>query len=276
MHADVLAYCKQCPDCAVVTGGGRPHRPPLKPIPVERPFQKIGIDIMDLPCTERGNKHVVVFQDMLTKWPMVYPVPDQKTKRLARLLCEEIVPMFCVPEALFSDSGTNLLSHLVKDVCFILRIEKLNTTSYHPQCDGMVERFNRTLKTMLRKRAAQFGVQWDNHLPALLWAYRNAPHDSTGEKPSFLLFGWDCRSPMEASLLPVSQDVPHTAIRDYREELLLTLSTARESALESIRGAQKRYKSQYDRKTDTFEYKIGNWVLIHFPNNETGRLRKLS
>ena len=81
---------------------------------------------------------------------------------------------------------------------------------------------------------------------------------------------------MEASLLPVSQDVPHTAIRDYREELLLTLSTARESALKSIREAQKRYKSQYDRKTDTFEYKIGDWVLIHFPSDETGRLRRLS
>ena len=188
MYSDVLSFCKKCPDCAVVTGGGRQHKPPLRPIPVERPFQKIGVDIMDLPCTERGNKHVVVFQDMLTKWPMVYPVPDQKAERLARLLCEEIVPMFGVPEALLSDRGANLLSHLMRDICSILGIEKLNTTSYHPECDGMVERFNRTLKTMLRKRAAQFGVQWDNHLPAVLWAYQNAPHDSTGEKPSFLFF----------------------------------------------------------------------------------------
>ena len=79
MYADALAYCKKCPDCAIVSGGGRQHRPPLKPIPVHRPFQKIGVDVMELPCTERGNKYVVVFQDMLTKWPMVYAVPDQKT-----------------------------------------------------------------------------------------------------------------------------------------------------------------------------------------------------
>ena len=67
MYADALAYCKKCPDCAIVSGGGRQHRPPLKPIPVHRPFQKIGVDVMELPCTERGNKYVVVFQDMLTK-----------------------------------------------------------------------------------------------------------------------------------------------------------------------------------------------------------------
>ena len=68
----------------------------------------------------------------------------------------KIVPMFGVPEALLSDRGANLLSHLMLDVCRLLGIEKLNTTAYHPECDGMVERFNRTLKSMLRKRAAQF------------------------------------------------------------------------------------------------------------------------
>ena len=107
----------------------REWQTPLKPIPVHRPFQKIGVDVMELPCTERGNKYVIVFQDMLTKWPMVYAVPDQKVERLVRLLCEEIVPMFGVPEALLSDRGTNLLSHLMLDVCRLLGIEKINTTS---------------------------------------------------------------------------------------------------------------------------------------------------
>ena len=146
MYTDVLGFFKRCPDCAVVTGGGQQHRPALQPIPVDRPFQKVGVDIMDLPQTERGNKHVVVFQDMLTKWPMVFSVPDQKTERLVRLLCEEVVPMFGVPEALLSDRGTNLLSHLMQDVCSILGIQKLNTSPYHTECDGMAERFNRNTK----------------------------------------------------------------------------------------------------------------------------------
>jgi len=275
MYNDVLSYCKRCPECAVVSGTDRQHRPPLKPIPIQRPFQKVGVDIMDLPCTERGNKHVVVFQDMFTKWPLVFPVPDQRADRLVRLLCEEVIPMFGVPEALLSDRGANLLSHLMRDVCRMLGMEKLNTTAYHPECDGMVERFNRTLKSMLRKRAAQFGNQWDQHLPALLWAYRNAPHDTTGEKPSFLLFGWDCRSPPEAALLPVSGVEP-SDIRDYREELVLSLSSARETALKAIRKAQERYKKSYDRRSDDYSYRVGDWVLIRFPSEEAGRLRKLS
>jgi hypothetical protein len=71
------------------------------------------IDVMDLPVTEKGNRHVVVFQDLFTKWPMVFPVPDQKALRIAKLIAEEVFPLFGVPGGLLSDRGTNLLSHLV-------------------------------------------------------------------------------------------------------------------------------------------------------------------
>ena len=122
------------------------------------------MDVMELPTTSSGNKYVIVLQDFLTKWPMVFAAPDQKASRITQLLAEEVVPFCGVPEALLSDRGTNLLSHLVQDVCNLLGIKKLNTTSYHPQCDGMVERLNRTLKTMIRKHIAQFGPQWDTYL----------------------------------------------------------------------------------------------------------------
>ena len=75
---------------------------------------------MELPGTEQGNKYVVVFQDMLTKWPMVYAVTDQKTIRIARLLIEQIIPFFSVSENLLSDRGTNFLSQLIMDLCEIL------------------------------------------------------------------------------------------------------------------------------------------------------------
>jgi len=81
----------------------------------------------------------------------------------------------------------------MQDACKLLGVTKLNTTAYHPQCDGMVERLNRTLKAMLRKHAAKFGCQWDRYLASVLWAYRNNPHEATKEKPSFLLFGVDFR-----------------------------------------------------------------------------------
>ena len=159
MYTDCLKFCRSCPQCAIVSGGERNGKQSLHPIPVQRPFQILGLDIMDLPATERGNKHVVVFQDYFTKWPMVFPVPDQKTLRIAELLTKEVIPFCGVPEAVLTDRGTNLLSHLMLDICSKLGITKMSTTAYHPECDGMVERFNRTLKFMLRKHADKFGMQ---------------------------------------------------------------------------------------------------------------------
>ena len=229
IYNDALKFCKSCPQCAIVTGGERHVKQPLHPIPVQRIFQIIGLDIMDLPVTEQGNKHVIVFQDYFSKWPMVFPMPDQKTSRIVELLTKEIILFFCVPEAILTDRGTNLLLHLMLDICSSLGITKLNTTAYHPECDGMVERFNRTLKSMLRKHADKFGTQLDKLFSGLLWTYRNTPNESTGIKPSFLPFGIDCCSPSESALSPPSQLEP-TDITDYREELALSLSTARKLA----------------------------------------------
>ena len=275
MFSECQKHCTACPQCAVVSGTGRVNKPPLHPIPVQRAFQIVGLDVMDLPKTESGNKHVVVFQDYLTKWPFVFPVPDQKAVRIAQLLAEEVIPMVGVPESLLTDRGTNLLSHLMKDVCSLLGTKKLNTTAYHPQCDGMVERFNRTLKTILRKHAAKFGNQWDKYLPGVLWAYRNTPHEATGEKPSFLLFGMDCRAPTEAALLPTTP-IQLTEVEDYREQLVLSLSSARDLAAKSIQNAQKRYKKHYDQKARSCDLRVGNWVMVYFPHEETGKARKLS
>ena len=139
----------------------------------------------------------------------------------------------------------------------------------------MVERFNRTLKAILRKHAARFGNQWDRYLPGILWTYRNIPHSSTGEKPSFLLFGIDCRSPTEVALLPTSTSAP-TDVTDYREELMLSLSSARDLASKNIVKAQEKYKHYYDLKVRQRDFKMGEWVLIKFPQEESGRQRKLS
>ena len=163
------------------------------------------------------------------------------------------------------------MSHLITDICKLLGTQKFNTTAYHPQCNGMVERFNRTLKTTLRK-PGKFGVQWDRWV---LWAYRNTPHESTGEKPSFLLFGIDCRTPIKAALLP-STPLQPTDMEDYREEMILSLSSAREIAVKTLQKAQKKYKTHYDRKSTQTDYRVGEWVLVRFPHEETGKYRKMS
>ena len=163
----------------------------------------------------------------------------------------------------------------MRDVCRILGIKKLNTTAYHTQCNGMVERLNCTLKAMLRKHAGCFGLQWDQFLPGALWAYRNTPHESIKEKPSFLLFGMDLWSPSQAALFPPSSLTP-TTVEDYREQLITSLSVPRELAAASIKESQYQSKERYDRKATVRQFRQGDWVLVRFLSDETGRTRTLS
>lgn len=71
MHRDVIQQVRQCAECALVSRGESVTHPPLHPIAVQRTFQIVAVDILDFPITSRGNKHVLVFQVYLTKWPMV-------------------------------------------------------------------------------------------------------------------------------------------------------------------------------------------------------------
>ena len=120
----------------------------------------------------------------------------------------------------------------------------------------MAERLNRTLKAMLRRHASQFGAQWDVYLPGVAWAYRNTIHESTGEKPSLLLFGVDLRTPSEATLLPPNPP-KLVDLSDYRQQLILSLSSARQKAADCVRKAQQKYKKLYDQKATAPDYQVG-------------------
>ena len=104
MRTDVTKWSRGCLTCATYTTG-RPVRPPLTPIPVAGPFDRMGVDVVQLPRSSRGNRYAVVFVDYLTKWPEVFAVQDQTAATIARLLVEEIVPRHGVPSQLLSDRG---------------------------------------------------------------------------------------------------------------------------------------------------------------------------
>ena len=96
-----------------------------------------------------------------------------------------------------------------------------------------------------------------------------------GETFVFLLFRMDCRSTSKAVLLP-REVVRPTEFSDYREQLGLDLSSARDSVASSCQKAQNQYKTQFDRKSSAMKYSDGDWVLVRFPQEESGKNRKLS
>lgn len=139
------------------------------------------MDVIQFPRSSSGNQYAVVFVDYLTKWPEVFPVPDQTVATIAKLLVEEIVSRHGVPSEILSDRGKAFMSALMSEVQELLGSHRVNTTAYHPPTDGLVERFNRTLTAMLAKTTERGDNDWDQLLPFVLFAYRASEQQSTQE-----------------------------------------------------------------------------------------------
>ena len=156
MRSDIASWSKSCLVCAT-RHVGRPTKPYLTPISVGGPFDRVGVDVLQLPKSSKGNQYAVVFIDYLTKWPEVYATKDQTSVTIAKLLVEKIVSRHGVPSQLLSDRGAAFLSGLMQELYRLLGVHKVNTTAYHPQTDGLVERFHRTLVQMLSKTTIRNG-----------------------------------------------------------------------------------------------------------------------
>ena len=147
------------------------------------------MDVMgQLPMTRRGNKYILVIQEYLMKFPWAFAMPDQKSDRVAKIIVEKVMLQYGTPRVLLTDNGTNFTSKLMKSINEYWGVKQSFTTPYHPQCDGMVERFNRTLATMISTLIEQSRRNWDDLLPYVLYAYRSAIHSSTGD--TILLVVW--------------------------------------------------------------------------------------
>ena len=119
--------------------GLRSVKPLLTPIPVEGPFDRVAIDVIQFPKSTKGNKYAIVFVDYLTKWPEAFAAENQTALTIAKLFFMEIVPHPGVPSELLSDHVTAFLSSLIFEVHRLLGVKKTNTTAYHLQMDNLVE-----------------------------------------------------------------------------------------------------------------------------------------
>ncbi len=141
------------------------------------------------------------------------------------------------------------MSTLLKQVYQLLGIKSLRTTPYHPQTDGLTERFNQTLKQMLRKFVSETGRDWDQWLPYLLFAYREVPQASTGFSPFELLYGRDVRGPL-ALLQEMWEGNPEreesTSVVSYDLQMRERLQSMTTLAQNHLAEAREQQKTWYD------------------------------
>ena len=109
----------------------------------------------------------------------------------------EVTATIGVPQDLLTENGSNFMSKVMKKYCSMTGIKQIRISPYHPQIDGMVERFNATLKRLLRKITQNSEVEWDLCLPYVLWSYCGTILKTTGFHPYQLLFGKQMRMSLD-------------------------------------------------------------------------------
>ena len=247
---DITQWCISCPTCC---SRKTPIPAPCAPMqldPVERPLQRVAMDILGpLPETEKGNKYILVIGDYFTKWKEAYPLPNMEAMTVARHLVSEFMCRFGVPEQLHSDQGRNFESGVIKGICELLQVRKTRTTPYHPQSDGMVERFNRTLLNLLSLSVSENERDWDVKLPVLLFAYRTSVHETTGVTPFSMMLGREARLPEDLIYgLPVGGAPVPQGGREYVEHLKKAMQNAYKSIRDEAWKEMQHQKNVYDER----------------------------
>ena len=244
MRRDLVHWTRGCLTCA--SGNvGRQVKTLLTSIPISGPFDRVAVDVLQLPLLRQGNCYAVEVMDYLIKWPEVFTVPDQTVLTIVQLFVEKIISQHSAPSQLLLDRGAASLSNLVQGLCTVMRTKKGNTTAYHPQIDGLVEHFNHTLTDMLAKTAKKGGQEGLECPPALCVICISIQY-STIESPFFLLYGHDPRLPTKTALTaPVHHAEVDLVI--YKEEVVQGLTNAWKLAQSQVRRAEDKQIRVHDQ-----------------------------
>ena len=178
---------------------------PLGDVLVAKEFLDIvSLDIVGpLPVAERGHMYLLTFVDHFTRFCEAIPIVRQDTETIAREFVVRIITQLGVPRKLLTDRGANFTSALLKETCRLLNIQKLQTSSYNPQANGICERMHKLLTDMISHFVRKDARNWDEYVPYAIMAYRAMPHCSTGYSPYYLVFGKEMRHPIEDDWRPI-------------------------------------------------------------------------
>ena len=269
ISGSVKRYVRSCDKCQRL--GPRGIKPAkLQPLPViDQPFKRVGVDLVGpmKPASSRGHTHMVTMIDYATRYADALPLKSIRAKAVA----EALFTMWSrvgVPEEVLTDRGSQFEGELMAEVNKLLSVHHLKTTPYHPQTNGLVERWHRSLKTMLKKSCEDNPKDWDRYIPAVLFAYREAPQDSLGFSPFELLYGRTVRGPM-AVLHQVWTDeeadgelkCTYQYVMDMRDRLEAVHAAARQN----LAAAQGAMTARYDLRAKERKLEAGDEVLLLLP-----------
>ena len=267
MQGDVTSFCRSCGVCQKTTAKGSVPRVPLGDMPlIDVPFRRVAMDLVGpiSPPSEKGHRYILTLVDHATGYPEAVPLKNIETETVTEALLN-MYSRLGIPEEVLSDLGTQFVSKCMEEVSRLLSIKRLTTTLYHPICNGLVERFNGTLKKMLRRLSNEQPRQWHRFVNPLLFAYREAPQEAPGFSPFELLYGKTVRGSVQILKELWTRETDGTEVKtsyqyvfELRERLDNTMKIAKEELLKS----RKKSKTLYNRRAKRREFQEGDKVLL--------------
>src|SRR5437763_9548431 len=259
MYDDIKKYVKSCDICQ--RRGQKGGKSYLNPIEVEEPFERIGIDFVGpLEKTRRGNRYILVTMDYLTKWPEAKAMKNATATNVVKFIYEVIICRHGCPKIILLDRGTHFRNKLVEELCEKFEIKHKLSAPYHPQTNGLVERFNRTLCESLEK-VSEKENQWDEHIEQVLFAYRTTKHATTKRTPFFMTYGREATLPIDE--IEIQENISEKGSILKRTYDIINLTEERDEARKNIKKSQENQKEKHDKKIKKEkELNIGDKVLL--------------
>ena len=268
---DVKNYVLSCHECQKKKTPSTTTHGLQRSIPIgEEVLAVMSFDIMGpLPLTEDGKRYILTLTDQISKFAIAIPLPNQEEETIIDALEKEVFFKFDPPRVVLTDQGANLLGNYGKHFYRDWGIRHLVTSPYHPQANGQVEKFNRTLGERLSILATKYEKEWDIFVPSTVYAYNSTYNETTKYSPLELLIGRNPDLPLARLLGHFSLDAPAGDAR--REEI----NAMREEAKRNIEESQRKSRIYANKSRKPCELKKGDEVLLlqkHLKLQKGGKL----
>jgi len=141
------------------------------------PFERMHPDITGPhPKSRCSSLYIVTIVEAFSKWADAFPTANREVATVARIVVEQVICRFGCPLSLLTDNAKELEGELMTEVCRLLGIDKLHITVYKASTNATVERFHRTLNSMMGRMLENHERDWDLMLPHVMAAYRSSRH----------------------------------------------------------------------------------------------------
>ena len=208
LSKDAKEIVQRCDICQHVNRKLETIAPALNPVPVKSPWYNLGVDFVG-PIAYKsptGNRYILTVIDYFTKWAEAIATPDKSAFQVADNLFKIFMRMG-IPRVITTDQGTEFNNQFDKQMMSLLQIDHRLTTAYHPQANGLVERFNQTLQNMIAKYVDKNKEQWENFLDTCVYSYNTSKQESTQYSPFELMFARKPVLPIDINIAQKDPDV---------------------------------------------------------------------